>query len=105
MGETMLEADALRASVIRCVLQDFGADRENVLVDPKCASSGTEIADRHAADISANSRVLHIVGSDVAKRPGRFTVVVQRSEADAAGAEPYLDIRQWRVMCVQEEHR
>eukprot|EP00971_Amphidinium_carterae_P277891 5515955-Amphidinium_carterae.1 len=88
IGVTPFALDSLRANIARKVLQDCGADRANVTVDSRAASSGTELETRHADKISANSKVLYVVGSDVVSRPGPYTIVVQRSEEDAAGAEP-----------------
>eukprot|EP00971_Amphidinium_carterae_P188255 3736793-Amphidinium_carterae.1 len=105
VGETNMESDELRASIAKKVLQDLAVKNEKVVVDARAASSGTELAMRYTDSVPNNTRVLYIVGSDVAKRPGPETIVVQRTEEDAAGAKPFFDIWKWRVMCVQEEHR
>eukprot|EP00971_Amphidinium_carterae_P320913 6378915-Amphidinium_carterae.2 len=105
VGESNMESDGLRASIANKVLQDLAVNDEKVVIDAHAASSGTELAMRYTGSVPTNTKVLYIVGSDVAKRPGPETVVVQRTEDDAAGAEPFFDIWKWRVMCVQEEHR
>eukprot|EP00971_Amphidinium_carterae_P308410 6128694-Amphidinium_carterae.1 len=100
LGDTKFLDDELRAKIIRCVLRDLRD--QQMQVDSASAGSATELEERHVD--ATTKRCVHILGSDIQKRPSPSSIVVLRTFDDISNNPEYFDIRQWKAVCAQQGH-
>eukprot|EP00971_Amphidinium_carterae_P261620 5190162-Amphidinium_carterae.1 len=97
LGENPFTKEDYRPSVARSVLKDMG-DRI-MQVDANPVGAASDLEHRHVD--SAKKRCIHIMGSDLQKRPSDSSIIVLRTFDDIAGNHEYLDVRTWRAVCAQ----